>query len=77
MKNYFIISIIFLAPILLSGCGSTTIKPNTPSEYTETKEIIESYYGSTQKEIIREFGAPDWKEKKNDSTYYIYQWKGA
>ena len=62
---------------MLSGCWGITLDANTPSEYTETKEIVESKYGSTQKEILRALGTPDWTENRNGSTYYIYQWKSS
>ena len=43
------------------------------AEYIETRKTIESFYGSTQEDIIRELGAPELIEKRGRSTYFIYQ----
>lgn len=71
------ISTMVLVPLLLSGCWGIRLEADTPRNYTETEKIIESYYGATQEEILREFGTPDWTEKTFGSTYYIYQWKSS
>ena len=75
MKNNKTIFSILLLPTLLTGCWSITFKSDTPTEYIERKNTIESFYGSTQEDIIRELGEPEQIEKIGGSTYFIYQWK--
>jgi hypothetical protein len=62
---------------LLSGCWGITLDAKTPSEYTESIKLIESYHGSSQNEILKELGEPDWRVEVNRSTFYIYQWKSS
>jgi hypothetical protein len=74
MKINTTLTILLLLP-LLTGCWGITLESDTPTEYIETKKTIESFYGSTQEDIIRELGEPEWIEKRGGSTYFIYQWK--
>ena len=57
----------------LTGCWVLPIKSDTPDEYYERKNTIESFYGSTQEDIIRELGEPERIEKIGSTTYFIYQ----
>jgi hypothetical protein len=75
MAKYFLIVAILLCLSSLSGCFGMTFKADTPNKYNDDKDIIETLYGSTQEDIIREFGEPEQKEKRSKSTFFIYQWK--
>jgi len=73
MKIRTIFSILLLLP-LLTGCGVIPFNEiEIPDEYYERKSIIESIYPSTQEDVIRQLGEPEWIEKKGSSTYFIYQ----
>lgn len=74
MHSTTIFSILLLLP-LLTGCWGITFKADTPTEYIKGVNTIESFYGSTQEDIILELGEPEWVEKMVGSTYFIYQWK--
>jgi len=50
-----------------------TFTAGTPKEYIEKKNTIESFYGSTQEDITRDLGEPEWIESRGGSTYYIYE----
>jgi hypothetical protein len=65
-----------MLPFMVS-CWGITLDAKTPSGYTESVKVIESYHGSSQKEILKEFGEPDWKVERDSSTFYIYQWKSS
>lgn len=71
-----ILIILSMSPFM-AGCWGITLDAKTPSGYTESVKLIESYHGSSRKVILREFGEPDWKVERNSSTYYIYQWKSS
>ena len=75
MKNNKAIFIILIFLPSLTGCWGITLKPNTPKKYIEIGDIIESMYGSTQEEIIRELGEPGDIVKRDGPTYFIYQWR--
>lgn len=75
MNNIKTISSILLLLSLLTGCWGITFKSDTPTKYIERKNTIESFYGSTQEDIIRELGEPEQIENRGGSTYFIYQWK--
>jgi hypothetical protein len=62
-------------PVLLTGCWGVTLEPDTPREYIKKKTSIESLYGSTAEDIIGHLGQPKWIEHRNDSTYFIYEWR--
>ena len=76
MHTKAIFIILFMLP-LLSGCWGITLDAKTPRGYTESVKLIESYHGSSQKEIVKEFGEPNWKVERDNSTFYIYQWKSS
>jgi hypothetical protein len=59
MSKLLNISTMVLLPFLLSGCWVIRLEADTPSEYTETKNMIESFYGSTQEDILKVFGEPE------------------
>ena len=59
---------------LLTGCGVIPFNEiEIPNEYYERQITIESSYGATQEDIIRQLGEPEWIEKRGSSTYFIYQ----
>jgi hypothetical protein len=62
---------------LLTGCFGMDITPDTPKGYSESNNTIESLYGSTKEKVIRELGKPEWIETRNDSTYFIYEWRNT
>ena len=75
MKNIKTIFSIFLLLSLLTGCiGSVPFnETEAPNEYYEREVTIESSYGATQEDIIKELGEPEWIEKRDVFTYFIYQ----
>jgi hypothetical protein len=61
--------------VLLTGCWGLTFTADTPNEYTQNKNMIESLYGSTQEDIIRKLGEPKEIVKRSGPTDFIYQWR--
>ncbi|MFN2189773.1 MAG: hypothetical protein ACK2T3_13495 [Candidatus Promineifilaceae bacterium] len=60
---------------LLTGCWALSIEPQASDEQIEQKSKIESLYGATREDIIKTLGEPKWIEVRDDSTFFIYEWR--
>ena len=79
MRKIIDIGNVLLALFILSGCGvgewTLPIRHGgTPDEYEIRINTIESLYGKHIQEIYDQIGKPDWVNRINPWTYYIYVW---
>jgi hypothetical protein len=77
MRNIKTTLIILIQLPLLTACWGISLKADTPDDYTNAKNTIESFYGSPANEVVRSFGEPQSVQKKGETTYYIYEWRSS
>lgn len=63
------------ALIIMNGCLGISVPIDTPTEFTQAKQTLNSLVGSNNREVIALLGEPAWFiPLDDDSTDYLYQW---
>jgi hypothetical protein len=67
--------IILCAVIHLAGCWFVPVPLDTPAEFTQSKEKLNSLVGSNGTAVIKTLGQPEWIIPSDSlKTQYVYQW---